>query len=467
VGDAVESGAPAQNAALTTIDAALERPLYSINATLDYATGVITAQQRIDFVNPTGRAVDELRFNVPPARRAGAVALHDVRIHGSDSSLQHTLNDAVLTVRLPAALPPNAAIALAFDFTLSIPLQEVITGIGGDDTSRGPYSLTAGHWYVMLAPFRDGVWDTPAYVPVGDPYTSELADYEVAILAPADVVIAGAGDESRSGRLWNYSLQKARVFAFAASTVYAVETLEQNGVTFIHYGYPTHKQHGSDVLFTAARAVELFTELYGPYPYRTLRIVETGRQQGQEYSAMVGLGSILYDGYPGRGSRHDLIATTVHEIAHQWWFNVVGNDQIRTPWLDESFARMAELRFYQTYYDADSDWWFSHYITARRPTGPIDLSLSEYGDSSKYIAGVYQRGLLFLNDVRKLLGREKFDEMLRDYYRSQEYAITDQDAFFDALARHTADDLRPLVRGYFAKPVALPCAISGGEPGCR
>ncbi len=469
-----ESSAPADDNTgsaageeLSRLDTAPERTLYSINATLDYASGVITAQQRIDFVNPAGRPLNEVRFNVPPARRAGAVELRDVRIHGADTPLTFSLDDAMLVVQLPAALAAGDAIAIAFDFTIRIPLQEVVAGIGGDDTSRGPYSLTAGHWYVMLAPFRNGAWDTPAYVPIGDPYTSELADYEVSILAPDDIIVAGAGDERREGRLWNYSLQKARVFAFAASDSYSVETLVQNGVTYIHYGYPAHKQHGGDVLITAARAVELFTKLYGPYPYSSLRIVETGRQQGQEYSAMVGLGSILYDGYPGRGSRHDLIATTVHETAHQWWFNVVGSDQIRAPWLDESFARMAELRFYQSYYDADSDWWFTHYITSRRPVGPIDLSLAEYADSSAYITGVYQRGLLFLNDVRKKLGRERFDEMLRDYYGAQQYSITSQDAFFDALARHSNEDMRPLVRGYFAKPVTLPCVISGGESGCR
>lgn len=453
--------------ALNLLDAPPERPLYVLNATLDYAAGTINAQQRIEFVNPADMPLDEVKFNVPPARRNGAVEFRDARIHGAEQPLQFTLENAVLTVKLPTPLPAGRAVAIAFDFTVKIPLQEVITGIGGDDTSRGPFSLTAGHWYVVLAPFRGGNWDTPAYVPIGDPYTSELADYEVSILAPEGITIAGAGDETRDGRLWKYELLKARVFAFAASDQYAIDTITENGVTFIHYGYPQHQKYAEAVLYTAARAIKLFSELYGPYPYKSMRIVETGRQQGQEYSAMVGLGTTVYQGYPGRGSRHDLIATTVHEVAHQWWFNVVGNDQIRTPWMDESFARMAELRFYQTYYDNDSDWWFTYYVAGRRPTGAIDLSLSEYEDSTAYIAAVYQRGLLFLNDVRKKLGREDFDAMLRDYYITQQYKIAEQDAFFDALARHSNDDFSALVKGYFAKPVTLPCKISNNEPGCR
>jgi hypothetical protein len=455
---------------MPTLDDAPERPLYVLNVTLDYKAGFVHAQQRIEFVNPTGKAITEVKFNVPPARRAGAVEFRDARIFGAKDPLSFDLTDTVLTVQLPGPLAPEKAVAMTFDFTFKVPLQEVIVGIGGDDTSRGPYSLTAGHWYVMLAPYRNGEWDTPAYVPIGDPYTSELADYEVSILAPEGITIAGSGDESRDGRLWRYSLPKARVFAFAASDQYEIETLTEGGVTFIHYGYPQHQKFAEDVLLTAARSVQLFTRLYGPYPYKTLRIVETGRQQGQEYSGMVGIGTTIYAGYSGRGARHDLIATTAHEVSHQWWFNVVGNDQIRTPWLDEAFARYAEMRFYQEYYDDDADWWYGYFILGRNRgdlTGPIDLGVADYEDSRAYINAVYRRGLVFLNDLRKLVGQDTLDVVMKDYYQAEAYKIANQDAFFDALARHTAEDITSLVKGYFANEVVLPCRISANAVGCR
>jgi hypothetical protein len=455
---------------LPTLDDVPERPLYVLNVTLDYDTGDVHAQQRIEFVNPTGRAVNEIKFNLPPARRAGAVEFRDARIFGQPQALPFELAETVLTVKLPSPLAPDKAIAMTFDFTFKVPLQEVITGIGGDDTSRGPKSLTCGHWYVMLAPFRNGDWDTPTYVPIGDPYTSELADYEVSILAPEGVYIAGSGDENREGRLWRYSLPKARVFAFAASKVFDVQTLEDGGITYIHYGYPEHKDSAEAVLFTASRAVKLFGVLYGPYPYRTLRIVATGRQQGQEYSGMVGIGTTIYQGYPGRGGKHDLIATTVHEVAHQWWFNVVGNDQIRTPWLDESFARYGELRYYQEFYTKDADWWYGYYILGSKReqlTGPIDLGIAEYSTSRDYINAVYRRGMVFMNELRKRIGQDTLDAALKDYYRTEAYKLTDQDAFFDAIARHSSEDISGLVQSFFSRGSYLPCNISANAPGCR
>ncbi len=453
--------------ALAVLDQPPDRPLYTLNVTLDYDNGALHTQEKIAFRNPTGLAITEIKFNVPPARRAGAIDVRDARIFGQAQPLTFEVTNTVLTVQLPAPLPAGAGIALAFDYVLKIPLQEVITGIGGDDSSRGPQSLTAGHWYILVAPWENGDWYTPGYAPVGDNYVSEVADYEVNILAPEGIIIAGAGEESREGRLWRYSLPMARVFAFGASPVYQIDQIEQDGITYIHYTYPQHRQFTEAVLYTAARAVALYSELYGPYPYRVLRIVETGRSQGQEYSGMIGIGTTLYNGYPGRGSRHDLIATTAHEVAHQWWFHLVGNDQIRSPWLDESLARMSELRFYQRYYPRDADWWYQRYISANRPRGSIDLPLSAYPDGRAYIMAVYQRGLMFLNDMRKRIGAETFDAALRDYSEAMAYKMATPDDFFDALARHTTEDLTDLVGGYFASAVVLPCRISNNTVGCR
>lgn len=452
---------------MVVIDESIERPLYTLNVSLDYAGGTLNVQQRIEFQNPSGTPLNEAKFNVPPARHIGLFKLNDVRVFGQSQPLPFTLDKTVLTVRFPASLQPNDNISIAFDFRLKLPAQEGVQGIGGDDTSQGANSLIAGHWYVMLAPYRDGTWDTPAYYAVGDPYTSELADYEVSILAPDNVIVAGAGEEKREGRLWRYTLTQGRVFAFAASPNYKVETSEVNGVRFATYSYARHEKFGEDVLITAERAVKLFSRVFGAYPYRTLRIVENDRGQGQEYSGLVSLGSRLYDGYSGSGARHDLISWTAHEVSHQWWFQTVGNDQVRAAWLDETFARYSEYRFYQEYYPADVDWWLNYYIKSRNPNGAIDLPLSGYADGKTYVAAVYQRGVLFILDLRKTMGETAFDEALRDYYAVQSFKISTPDAFFDALARHTSVDLSAVVKTYFATPPALPCKISNNAANCR
>src|SRR5437879_10335686 len=59
--------------AMTALDAVPDRPLYTLNVTLDYVNNNLHAQERIEFRNPTGSPTTELRFNVPPAHRPGII----------------------------------------------------------------------------------------------------------------------------------------------------------------------------------------------------------------------------------------------------------------------------------------------------------------------------------------------------------------------------------------------------------
>jgi hypothetical protein len=56
---------------------------------------------------------------------------------------------------------------------------------------------------------------------------------------------------------------------------------------------------------------------------------------------------------------------------------------------------------------------------------------------------------------------------MRDYYANSVNRSASQDAFFDALAARSAQNIGPLVKAYFGGSVALPCKISANAVGCR
>ena len=91
-------------------------------------------------------------------------------------------------------------------------------------------------------------------------------------------------------------------------------------------------------LNAAARALTTFSQRYGPYPWSTYTvIVEADRSAlGDEYPTLVFIST-------------DLPANVVtHETAHQWFYSLVGDDQARDPWLDESLAEWATARLWAT-----------------------------------------------------------------------------------------------------------------------
>jgi hypothetical protein len=81
------------------------------------------------------------------------------------------------------------------------------------------------------------------------------------------------------------------------------------------------------------RALEDFGRRFGPYPWPSLTVgITPGLSGGIEYPAHVMQG-------PGTTNR-----TLPHEVGHQWFYGLVGNDQGRDPWLDEGLATYAEAR---------------------------------------------------------------------------------------------------------------------------
>lgn len=84
-----------------------------------------------------------------------------------------------------------------------------------------------------------------------------------------------------------------------------------------------------------------FEKAWGKYPYDTLDVVQAPYNSGgMEYPGMVRIsdsyaGSLeLVEGEVGKMLRLDV----AHEVAHEWFYAAVGNDQYREAWLDESFA---------------------------------------------------------------------------------------------------------------------------------
>ena len=140
----------------------------------------------------------------------------------------------------------------------------------------------------------------------------------------------------------------------------------------------------------------------------------------------------------------------MHEIAHQWWYSLVGNDHALEPWLDESLATYSERIFYENNYPSNVSWWWQFRVNYFKPTGYVDATIYDYGSFRAYTNAVYFRGALFLDDMRERMGYGNFSKFLKAY--AERYAnghATSADFF--ALARETINvNLDDLIGSYFS-----------------
>lgn len=426
---------------------------YVFAVDVDYENHQLAARETVVFTNTLNTPLDELGFAVPPNHEPGTLFLEALTVTvGAQVTHVYDLRADDLHVPFEAPLAPGQTATVEMAFAVEPPRMRTTSIFGGGGLGWSENAMNAGNWYPVLRPYRAGEgWYAFDWHSVGDPYVTDWADYEATIVAPENVTVVANGDRTRQGMAWVYRI-RGRSFAFAASHRYQSGAVQADGVTVESYWFPEHESVGRLVLEETARTLALFSELLGPYPYGAQRIAETDFRGGQEFSGITFFGSGIYDGYLGtRGGPRTVLYTLIpHELAHQWWFGLVGSDQCREPWLDEALAKYSEMFFYEGFYpdDAAFRWdWMGNNV--RRP-GRIDYTIYDYSQEQPYKDTAYLLGALFVGQLRQKLGDERFFAFLRDYVASYRGRIATADDFFTALSRHaTPEEIDPLRRAFF------------------
>jgi transcriptional regulator with XRE-family HTH domain len=430
-------------------------PRYVISATLDYAGHSLVVQERMDYANRTIEALNDIVLNVFPNHEPDVFVLNDLSLEYGTGPVttDQSLEEMALRVPLPLPLSPGQVVTLFLDYTLDLPYIDPTDSFTTGSLGWSERVADVGQWYPALAPLlpEEG-WYTFDYCAIGDPYVMEVADYDVRIHAPEGVTVVAGGDLEREGTEWHYGISQARSFAFAASDQYVSHAVETGGLSVTSFYFAEHESAGVDVAQVAAEALLTYGEEFGtPYPYADYRVAESEFAGGMEFSGMSFMGSLWYETYSG-GVRSQLIALLVHEVSHQWWYNLVGNDQVMEPWLDEAMATFSELVFYENRYPDDDLWLWDFEVLNWPRGGSIDGSIYDYQDEASYMNSVYRRGAMFLADLRQLVGSRVFHDFEKDYCQSRSHSLATAADFFAILSRHTDEDLLPLLTEYFAQP---------------
>ncbi len=423
------------------------RPQYAFDINLDYPAHRIEAVQRVIVPNTFGAAVNEVVFNVPAAHAPGEFTLQHVQV--IDQPAQYMLAGTTLTVPLTQPLLPGETITLTLKFIVRVPELNEPQSFADANLAYSSDAMSMGYWYPLLAPYRSGTgWSAAPWYPIGDPFVSETADYTAIITATPGVTIVSGGDIAQNNRVWRVDLPQARTFALIASPAYQRTAARLGDLTYELYTLPRHTFLAPVALATIIKAQHLFTALYGPYPYHTLRVAEFSGPWSMEFAGYVVLGATEFDDYEGT-SRNRLVRVTAHEVSHQWWYNVVGDNQIEEPWLDEGFARFNELRYYEAFSPQDTAWWWATVIGTRRPIAPLNAPITAFSDHGDYLNSIYNQGARFLDALRQRIGSAAFNAFLRALYRQESFQLLTTPDFFDALKPYTTPAVSILKRQYF------------------
>jgi len=417
------------------------RPQYTFYVLFDYTGRQLAVDETVRYTNLTGTSLSDIFFIVEANRISSGFSLETLFLNGTTPG--YTLNSNQMRVTLPQPLAPGETISLSMRYRLAIPPKHI-------DHPNGylGYQVNLTDWYPFIAPYVNGwvLHDPPIY---GEHLVYDSSDFEVNLQIPEQgVIVAAPAPAEQNGQWTRYRLIGARTFVMSASDKFEMSESAVGSVKIRSYYFSWNEGAGVGMLDAAVRAVALFDVKFAPYPYESLSVVVTDLTDGKEYDGLVFLASEFYDSYGG-SARSEMVSIGVHEIAHNWWFGLVGNDQALEPWLDEAMSVYSERLFYEYSYPNYGDWWWNYRVYYYSPSGWVNTSVYDAGGFQGYINSAYMNGALFLEDLRVRMGDQDFFAFLKDYAaRYGRQRATTQD-FVNVLRENTNANVDDLIWAYF------------------
>ena len=330
----------------------------------------------------------------------------------------------------------------------------------------------SGQPFVSLDKRKKVMADTTGWYPTTG--RIDRAPYDVTFRWPTELSLVSAGERveggaGEDGRQWERRRQEAPSFGFSFEIGdLETETIEVGHVAVDiahHAGNELTEEAKSEIRDTIRDALTYYEELFGSYPLDYLTVVTAPREFSQGLLSFVTLSeySMMDLGILGAlAGNIDRRLTVAHELAHQWWGNLVGWQSYRDQWISEAIAEYAAQRYADriTWDDGriaagPTTGWYGH-LTSGTPSG-LDVEaigpmvLGERLDSSRGLAYndiVYRKGAVTLETLVWYYGENRLNEALAGIVEAASNRIVSTDAFFGLAGRILRDDLGWFVEQY-------------------
>ncbi|BBX19978.1 peptidase M1 [Mycolicibacterium duvalii] len=376
---------------------------------------------------------------------SGALTVSKVSVNGRRPAQFRTAEDK-LHITLTDPLPAGAAMTIVVRYGGNPrPIRTVWGAVGFEELTEG--ALVAGQ------PNGASSW-----FPCDDhPAAKASFGIRVATESPYYALANGAltSRRARAGTTtWVYEqAEPTSTYLITLQIgVYQRHRMSKNGVE-IAAVLPDRLRRAFDHDFARQpEMMELFTELFGPYPLSTGYTVVVTDDDLEIPLEAQGISIFGANHCTGSRSSERLIA---HELAHQWFGNSVTAQRWRHIWLHEGFACYAEWLWSQHSGARSADELARHYHQKLAGSAQ-DLVLADPGPKDMFDDRLYKRGALTLHALRKQLGDSDFFALLRDWTTRYRHgtAVTDD---FTGLAAHYCDrSLRPLWKAWLYTPELPP-----------
>lgn len=397
---------------------------YALDLRYDERAYALSGTERISFANTGPSPLRSVWLRAWPNAFGSCDAPRaDVRVTEGGMLGARREGCTALELRLARPLAPDARAEIELAVRVSVPSRP-------DRFGRVGAVASFGNGIPILAVADRGGWHLPPYTDRGESFYSLTSSWTVRLRARHGLAVASTGRQtaaSRDGdhRTVTLSAPRARDFALVVGPM-TVRTLDAGAVRLRRFAKPgTPAGEIRAALRTARDALRAYERRFGPYGARELDIVEGPAEVANGGVAMEYPELVLSPAWP---------PALAHEIAHQWWFGIVGDDEFNEPWLDESMAEYATASLPQRIAGPDRLGLCAS-LPAKLP--PLTSTMRRFDTASPrlYSRSIYVAGACALTRLEHGLGRTRMDRFLRGLVASHRYGVLTTAGFVRALRR--------------------------------
>ncbi len=401
--------------------------------------------------------------NLPPKRRGGAW-IDGATMLGGDS-LDVSTDDTIARLALREALAPGESVIVCLSFRSVIPDVPERMGRSG----RG---IFAAQWFPKVAVYDRFGWHNEQHL--GSEFYGDFGAYDVRISLPGNFLVAHTGtlvnpaevlpdsilarleapgdtavtiwDRSslktpadstarkalEMPRTWVIHADSVHDFAWACEERWIWRRARWNGIEIHTFHRKADAKRWNDMADEGARMMEIMNRRFGPYPYPRFSFVEEPiGAGGVEFPNIVWITPRGRDAHLRR-----LEYLFAHELAHNWFYGMVGSNETEQAFLDEGLTSYAETAIMETLYgregnltipgrprwlhpidDSRSRAWRSYLeFQASGIEEPVVTHSDRFKNPAAYYPSVYHKSNVGLWALRSIAGEERFDDALREYF---------------------------------------------------
>jgi hypothetical protein len=467
---------------------------YEIDAKYDAKAHTLDASETLTYHNVTGQAQDTFPFHLylnafqtsstflregkregtrgqdfetwdPKSNGASEIKSLEVVGQGDlTSQLQfiHPDDDnkddrTVVQVRLPKPIPSDGYVQFKIKFHDQFPKTVARAGWDRD-------FVLGGQWFPKVGVWWHGAWNCHQY----HAYTEFFADfgvYDVKLTVPQNEVVGASGIEvsdvnnADGTKTVAYHGDDIHDFAWTASPHYKVVEDTFSGmmgpVKIRILLQPGHVFLGERHNRITHQVMELFERWYGPYPYKTVTVVDPepgSPSYGMEYPTFFTAGVGWFD---PKASVFEPEGVIEHEYGHQYWYGMVATNEFEDAWMDEGINQYSEAKVMDSLFGPSTSMFNNLWgITAGErefdrlgviPSGDLDPMTRkawQFANDGSYGDITYGKTAMVLLTLESIIGEDTMRQAMHTYFMRYRFTHPSPEDFLKTIEEVSGKDLR-------------------------